>query len=70
MKPALDFKIHQLLEEKLIESMLKYGDQIIELTDSENNFYKTTVIEEIINHFEIKDQHIYNLTPELIKNYE
>ena len=64
-----------MLEEKLIESMLKYGDQIIELTDSENNFYKTTVIEEIINHFEIDNYKIQssiniNIVSEIKKGLE
>ncbi len=41
-----------MLEEKLVELMLKYGDRILERTDLENNTYQITVIEEIIGHFE------------------
>lgn len=41
-----------ILEEKLVELMLKYGDQILSRKDDEGNAYQTTVIEEIIAHFE------------------
>lgn len=41
-----------ILEEKLVELMLKYGDQIIQRKDEENQDYQTTVIEEIIGHLE------------------
>ncbi len=41
-----------ILEEKLVELMLKYGDLIIERSDEENNPYQITVIEEIIGHLE------------------
>ncbi|WP_326985966.1 DNA primase [Chryseobacterium sp. MP_3.2] len=41
-----------MLEEKLVELMLKYGDRILERTDLENNTYQITVIEEIIGHLE------------------
>lgn len=41
-----------ILEEKLVELMLKYGDLIIERTDDDNNTYQITVIEEIIGHLE------------------
>jgi DNA primase len=41
-----------ILEEKLVELMLKYGDQILERTDEENTPYQITVIEEIIGHLE------------------
>lgn len=44
-----------VLEEKLVELMLKYGDQIITLRDAENQPYETTVIEEILAHFEEDD---------------
>lgn len=48
----LDLSISPLLilEEKLVELMLKYGDQVLERTDAENNLYKITVIQEILNH--------------------
>ncbi len=39
-----------LLEEKLVELMLKYGDQVLERTDAEGKPYKITVIEEIVEH--------------------
>ncbi|TXF77606.1 DNA primase [Chryseobacterium sp.] len=41
-----------VLEEKLVELMLKYGDQILNRTDEDNNEYQITVIEEIIGHLE------------------
>jgi len=41
-----------ILEEKLVELMLKYGDQILERTDEDNAPYQITVIEEIIGHLE------------------
>lgn len=41
-----------VLEEKLVELMLKYGDQVLNRKDTEGNTYQTTVIEEIIAHFE------------------
>lgn len=41
-----------VLEEKLVELMLKYGDKILEQKDDENNPYQITVIEEIIRHLE------------------
>lgn len=44
-----------VLEEKLIELMLKYGERIITLRDAENKPYDTTVIEEILNHFDEDD---------------
>ncbi len=45
-----------ILEEKLVELMLKYGDLIVERTDEENKPYQITVIEEIIDHFD-EDQY-------------
>jgi DNA primase len=41
-----------ILEEKLVELMLKYGDVILERTDDENKSYQITVIEEIIGHLD------------------
>lgn len=41
-----------VLEEKLVELMLKYGDKILEQKDDENHPYQITVIEEIIRHLE------------------
>ncbi len=41
-----------ILEEKLVELMLKYGERVVERKDSENQPYQITVIEEIITHFE------------------
>ncbi len=42
-----------VLEEKMVELMLKYGDRILNRTDEENNAYQITVIEEIITHLEV-----------------
>ncbi len=51
-----------VLEEKLVELMLKYGDRILTRRDSENNSYQTTVIEEIIQHFQEDDCEILTET--------
>jgi DNA primase len=51
-----------VLEEKLVELMLKYGDRILTRRDSENNSYQTTVIEEIIHHFQEDDCEILKET--------
>ncbi len=42
-----------VLEEKMVELMLKYGDRILNRTDEGNNAYQITVIEEIITHLEV-----------------
>lgn len=42
-----------VLEEKMVELMLKYGDRILNRTDDANNAYQITVIEEIITHLEV-----------------
>ncbi|QDP84140.1 DNA primase [Chryseobacterium sp. SNU WT5] len=39
------------LEEKLVKHMLNFGDRVLEKTDEDNQPFKITVIEEIINHF-------------------
>lgn len=41
-----------VLEEKLVELMLKYGDMVLNRHDDENHDYQITVIEEIIEHLE------------------
>lgn len=41
-----------VLEEKLVELMLKYGDYVLDRKSPENETYQITVIEEIINHLE------------------
>ncbi len=41
-----------VLEEKLVELMLKYGDYVLDRKTTENEPYQITVIEEIINHFD------------------
>lgn len=53
-----------LLEEKLVELMLKYGDRILDREDEENKAYQITVIEEIINHLQEDD---YEIQSELNK---
>lgn len=50
--PLLTVNPLLILEEKLIELMLKYGDHIIQRRDEEGKPYKTTVIEEILAHFQ------------------
>ena len=54
-----------VLEEKLVELMLKYGDQIIERSDEENETFRTTVIEEIVNHL---DEDGYEIQSAINKN--
>ena len=51
-----------VLEEKLVELMLKYGDRVLTRRNSENNSYQTTVIEEIIHHFQEDDCEILTET--------
>jgi DNA primase len=41
-----------VLEEKLVELMLKYGDRVLDRADEENKEYQITVIEEIIGHLQ------------------
>ncbi len=41
-----------ILEEKLVELMLKYGDQLLNRKSAEDESYQITVIEEIMNHLE------------------
>lgn len=41
-----------ILEEKLVELMLKYGDTILDRTDEEEKEYQITVIEEIVGHLQ------------------
>lgn len=40
-----------VLEEKLVEYLLKYGNRVVERKDAENNKYQITVAEEIVQHF-------------------
>lgn len=55
-----------LLEEKLVELMLKYGDQVLERKDGDGETYQTTVIEEILGHLEEDDYEIQNKLNEKI----
>lgn len=41
-----------VLEEKLVELMLKYGDYVLDRKTPENETYQISVIEEIINHLD------------------
>ncbi len=50
-----------ILEEKLVELMLKYGDRVLDRTDEENNAYQITVIEEIMDHLEEDDCEIQSV---------
>lgn len=43
------------IEEELVRLIMQYGDLIIELKDEQGETYETTVVEEIISHFEIND---------------
>ncbi len=47
-----------ILEEKLVELMLKYGDRILVRRDEENNDLQITVIEEIIHHLNEDDYQV------------
>lgn len=51
-EPSENISPLYILEEKLVELMLKYGDRILDRKDDENNNYQISVIEEIIGHFE------------------
>jgi len=50
-EPVLSVNPLLVLEEKLVELMLKFGDHIMERKDAENQPYQITVIEEIVGHF-------------------
>lgn len=54
------------LEEQLVEMMLKYGTQIIDLKTSENEPYQTTVIEEIIRTIKEDDCEVQSPTNQKI----
>ncbi|WP_226064893.1 DNA primase [Kaistella polysaccharea] len=58
--PATLISVNPLLEleEKLVKHMLNFGDRVLEKSDSENQPFKITVIEEIISHFEEDDYEI------------
>jgi len=44
-----------VLEEKLVEYLLKYGNRVLERKDEQNGVYETTVAEEIIQHLSEDD---------------
>ncbi len=48
------------IEEELVRLIMQYGDLIIELKDEQGETYQTTVVEEIIAHFEINDFRMSN----------
>ena len=52
IEPFISVNPLLVLEEKLVELMLKYGDRILDRKDEEENAYQITVIEEIITHLE------------------
>lgn len=49
-----------IIEEELIRLIMQYGDLIIESEDQNGTIYQTTVIEEIINHFDSNDFRMSN----------
>lgn len=49
-----------VLEEKLVELMLKYGDRVLERSDEDQNAYQITVIEEIIGHLQEDNYELQN----------
>lgn len=49
-----------VLEEKLVELMLKYGENILTRKDADGKDYQITVIEEIIAHFDEDNYQIIN----------
>lgn len=55
-----DKKINPLLvlEEKLVEYLLKYGDRVVERKDEDQSKYHITVAEEITQHFDEDDYEI------------
>ena len=74
LKPVEDkiLELHPLLilEEKLVQLMLEYGNSTIEIKNPENN-YTTSIIEEVINQLAVEDiefsQPFYNKIFSLIK---
>lgn len=51
-EPLISVNPLLVLEEKLVELMLKYGDRVLERKDEADNAYQITVIEEILTHLE------------------
>ncbi|MGV4414114.1 DNA primase [Chryseobacterium sp. T1] len=54
-EPELSINPLILLEDKLVELMLKFGDFILEESDADGNKYETTVIQTILHHLEEDD---------------
>ena len=54
-EPELSINPLILLEDKLVELMLKFGDFILEENDADGNKYETTVIQTILHHLEEDD---------------
>ncbi len=50
-EPVISVSPLIILEEKLVELMIKYGDRILNRENEEGESYKITVIEEILAHF-------------------
>lgn len=49
---VLAVNTREILEEEIISLIMKYGNLKVELPGNENDFYETTVIEEVVNQFE------------------
>ena len=57
-----------VLEEKLVELMLKYGNYVLQRKDEEGNDYKITAVEEIINYFDEDDYSVISPVNQMIIN--
>lgn len=49
-----------VVEDEIIKLIMQFGDLEVELKDDQNNNYKTTVIEEIVNQFDHNDLQLSN----------
>lgn len=58
LPPQENFQPLLVLEEKLVELMLKYGDKVMIRKNDAGETYQITVIEEIINHIEEDDYEV------------
>ena len=50
----------EIVEEEIIRMIMQYGDIIVDLTDDKGEAYQSTVIEEIITHFDENDLELKN----------
>lgn len=55
-----EINLRDVIESDIIRLLMQYGDLIIELKDASDQKYETTVIEEILNQFQVNDMSFQN----------